>query len=135
MLKLLTLTALASALVLATAAAPEPASAFGYRGTRAMVHVGGPRYHFSHQYKQSRFIYRPHHPWHRWHHHHWHRYGWGWGVPVAMGVAGVATYAATAPAPACTCLTKQYLDNGAVLFTDTCTNESAMAMPPVGAPK
>ena len=30
---------------------------------------------------------------------------------------------------ACTCYTKQYLAQGGVLFTDTCTGEQAMATP------
>jgi hypothetical protein len=32
-------------------------------------------------------------------------------------------------ASTCTCLVKEYLPNGAVLFRDVCTNESAMNPP------
>jgi hypothetical protein len=125
MKKLLTLTALASALILAIASAPAMANPHGHGNGRHM----GPRYNFSHHFNRHQFAHHPNHRWHYWrHHHHWRRYGWG--VPVAVGVAGVAAYEASGPAPVCTCLTKQYLDNGAVVFTDTCTNESAIAMPP-----
>jgi len=33
----------------------------------------------------------------------------------------------TAAAQPCNCLTKQYLDDGSVLFRDICTREAAMA--------
>jgi hypothetical protein len=58
------------------------------------------------------------------------RYGsaWGYPVPVPIG-AGVATYAA--PVSGCTCLTKDYLEDGSVRFTDTCTKEFAINPPPV----
>jgi hypothetical protein len=66
-----------------------------------------------------------------WHHHHehpwfveWHHPHWGvvnYETPVAVDT--VAT-----PAP-CNCLTKQYLDDGSVLFKDICTKEAAMATP------
>ncbi len=72
---------------------------------------------------------------HDWDHHHhgivwWHQPHYGVvdystvNVPVAS--APVAT--ATAPAP-CNCLTKRYLQDGSVLFTDLCTKEEAMATP------
>jgi hypothetical protein len=88
-------------------------------------------------------MHHPHeHPGFEWHHRHW-------GVPdypvfvdgvavdgvavdgVAVGnvAAGtVATYAAATSAP-CNCLTKQYLDDGSVLFKDICTKEAALATP------
>jgi hypothetical protein len=63
------------------------------------------------------------------HHHHPH-----WGVvdyetPAVDGAAvdtAVDTAATTAP---CNCLTKQYLDDGSVLFQDICTKEAALATP------
>jgi hypothetical protein len=73
------------------------------------------------------------------HHAHWPRWGWYrytfrhpyWVAPVIAG--GVATYAATTPTTStCTCLTKQYTPEGAVVFKDVCTNEMAMN-PPVNA--
>ena len=72
------------------------------------------------------------HPnWCRWHgrchvHVRWHR-PWLYAAPVAA----VATYAtAPAAAPRCTCLTKEYTQDGLVIFQDTCTKELASA--PVG---
>jgi hypothetical protein len=62
-----------------------------------------------------------------------------YGVGVGVGVAGAPVASATvttgpasraAPAAApCTCLTKRYLDDGSVLFTDVCTKEQALATP------
>jgi hypothetical protein len=46
-------------------------------------------------------------------------------VPVGVGVA---TYAA--PVSGCTCLIKEYLEDGSVRFTDTCTKEFAVSPPP-----
>ncbi len=43
--------------------------------------------------------------------------------PTAVATAAVSTTAATATT---TCLTKEYLDTGAVLFKDTCTKEWAI---------
>jgi len=44
--------------------------------------------------------------------------------PVAAAAVTPAPVAAT-----CTCLRKTYLPNGAVLFQDVCTNESAVNPP------
>jgi hypothetical protein len=44
--------------------------------------------------------------------------------PVAA--ATVSSAAVTQP---CNCLTKQYLEDGSVLFNDICTKEAAMATP------
>jgi hypothetical protein len=44
--------------------------------------------------------------------------------PVAAAAAVVRPVAAS-----CTCLRKTYLPNGAVLFQDVCTNESAVNPP------
>lgn len=69
--------------------------------------------------------------WCRWHgrcrvHVRWHR-PWLYAAPVAA----VATYAAApVAAPRCTCLTKEYTQDGLVIFQDTCTKELASA--PVG---
>jgi hypothetical protein len=43
--------------------------------------------------------------------------------------AGVGAAAIARPASTCTCLTKTYLPNGAVLFKDVCTQESALNPP------
>jgi hypothetical protein len=70
---------------------------------------------------------------------------WWWGRPYwvapavatgAVATGGVASYAATTPSTPttnrCTCLTKEYTPQGAVVFKDVCTNETAMN-PPVDA--
>jgi hypothetical protein len=44
-------------------------------------------------------------------------------TPVVVSNPVVST-----PAP-CTCLTKNYLQDGSVLFKDVCTKESALATP------
>ena len=54
-----------------------------------------------------------------------------------IATGGVATYAATTSGPAtstCTCLTKQYTPQGAVVFKDVCTNEMAMNPPANASP-
>jgi len=75
------------------------------------------------------------------HHHHWWwshwRFGWErpyWIAPaVATGAVAAGTVASYASTPAttnpCSCLTKQYTPQGAVVFKDVCTNEMAMNPP------
>ncbi|MEW6454065.1 MAG: hypothetical protein AB1490_25730 [Pseudomonadota bacterium] len=82
-------------------------------------------------YKPGHVHYRPYYrP-------HWH---YGYGYRRHFWVAPVATYAvarpvvAAAPGP-CTCLTKEYTPEGAVLFKDRCTNEMAMNPPVQAAPQ
>ena len=71
------------------------------------------------------------------HHHHRHPH---WHVryhrPVWYGVRTVGyTYGATRVASGpCTCLSKEYTQDGRVLFKDLCTNEAAIN-PPVVAPQ
>ena len=48
-------------------------------------------------------------------------------LPAVAGPNGPAPMAATEP---CNCLTKQYLDDGSVLFRDICTKEAAVAARP-----
>jgi len=47
-------------------------------------------------------------------------------LPAVPGSNGTVTAAAGEP---CTCLTKQYLDDGSVMFRDICTKEAAIATP------
>ena len=67
---------------------------------------------------------------HDWDHDHhviwWHqpRYGVIYDPPTVISAPAVTQ----APAP-CNCLTKQYLQDGSVLFSDLCTKEQAMATP------
>jgi len=65
------------------------------------------------------------------HYRHWHRHYVRWHRPLVYGYTGTATYAVARPAVAgpCTCLTKEYTPEGAVLFKDRCTNETAMNPP------
>ncbi|WP_068030186.1 hypothetical protein [Rhodoplanes sp. Z2-YC6860] len=57
-----------------------------------------------------------------------------WYPPVVVGgpaVVAAPTYAVSRPvAGPCTCLSKEYTPEGAVLFKDRCTNEMAMNPPP-----
>jgi hypothetical protein len=48
-------------------------------------------------------------------------------APVSAPVA--ASVVATPAAAPCNCLTKRYVDDGSVLFSDLCTKEQAMATP------
>ena len=71
---------------------------------------------------------KPHWPHH---HHHHHRHVRIWYPPVAVAAP---TYIASRPVAAapgpCTCLSKEYTQEGAVVFKDRCTNEMAMNPPP-----
>jgi len=154
------LLALAATAALATTAlAPTDASAFGrfggYHFGHGGYHFGGfhrfgwryPGYHFGHYgwYNHYRFGWR--YPgyyrwwgWNRWY--RWHPRPiiiGGVGAVGAVGGAAVASAPAMASGPApqaqpSNCLVKQYLQNGAVAFADTCTNEQAVAMPNGGQP-
>jgi hypothetical protein len=80
-------------------------------------------------------VIKPNHP----HHAHWPHYWWRyttWGRPYlaapVIAAGGVAAYATTPTTNRCTCLTKEYTPQGAVVFKDVCTNEMAMN-PPVNA--
>ena len=108
----------------------------GGGGHVRMAHVGGPRMgglrHVGIRHGNFRRHIGHRHPnWCRWHgrchvHVRWHR-----PLLYAAPVAAVATYAAVpAAAPRCTCLTKEYTQEGTVIFQDTCTKELASA--PVG---
>ena len=55
-----------------------------------------------------------------WHHHHGPVFEEG-------GITRVSAPVTTMPAAPCTCLTKQYLQDGSVLFKDLCTKEEALA--------
>jgi hypothetical protein len=65
----------------------------------------------------------PHHDWYvGWHHPHF-------GVADVPAAVDTAVDTAAVPAAPCNCLTKQYLDDGSVLFQDICTKEAALATP------
>jgi len=69
----------------------------------------------------------------RHHRHHWHRHHVRYHRPIWYA-APVVYAARPAVAGPCTCLTKEYTPEGAVLFKDRCTNEAAIN-PPVQAPQ
>jgi hypothetical protein len=48
-------------------------------------------------------------------------------APAPVVTQAVATQAAAPAAPNCNCLTKEYTQDGNVLFKDICTNEAAAA--------
>ena len=101
-----------------------------FRGIRPIFRSMA-RHH--HNFGFRRFTHRPH-----WHHHNFcGRWGWhyrwcGWSRPWIYPVVtgGVATTYAAAPTyNRCTCLTKEYTQEGAVVFKDVCTQEIAMNPP------
>ena len=142
MLKLLSVAALASAFVLSTAtvtsAKPGGQAMPGGHGMRGGgFHFQSAPKHFKGPIKFHQHIKHHYTPVHLGHHHHRHfhwRHGSYWAVGVPVAAVGVAAYAASGPAPVCTCLVKDYLDDGSVRFTDTCTKESAISMAPEPAP-
>jgi len=137
---LLAIAAIASFGALALASTDASARGFGGGGFRGGgmhaggMHVGGGvrsvGFRGGHSFRRIVHV-RPH--WHHWHH-RWH-FGWRrpyWVTPV-IG-AGVATYPVAAPTyNRCTCLTKEYTPEGAVVFKDLCTQESAMNPPELPA--
>src|SRR5258708_32349886 len=75
-----------------------------------------------------------------WKHHHHHQYWWWFArsrqyyvTPevITTEVSTPVVQATTTPvvSASCNCLTKEYLEDGSVLFKDLCTKEAAMATP------
>jgi hypothetical protein len=129
--------ALAAIVSLGTIAlSASDASAFGRGYGNGGARMGGNGVHLgvSSGLHVSNFRYRPW-PTFNPHHNHWHwRFAWRrnyWIAPV-IGTGFAATYATTPATNRCTCLTKDYTPQGAVVFKDVCTNEMAMN-PPVNA--
>ena len=141
--------AAAALVTLGTAAlSSTEASAFGYRFHH--YHFNHYRSHWSHwshyrthwhyRWNYRRFAYN--HYSYRW---PWrHTYGRSYYRGPAFGASGPAPVQASAPGPAPAqmmgpaaarpaCLAKQYTPDGAVVFVDRCTQESAISPPP-GAP-
>jgi hypothetical protein len=108
--------------------APTSASAMGgHGGHGGGIHGGGGHgMHGGGHGGHGGWNHHRHHP--RWHV-RYHR-------PIWYGVRPVYTAYSTrivSPGP-CTCLSKEYTPEGAVLFRDRCTNEAAMN-PPAPAPQ
>ena len=114
--------ALAAVAALGTTMLTASTSSADAKGFHKGGHHGGfhkgHRRHFGHG-----------HHFHRHRHVHWrHRYYVPRPVIYAAPVAAV--YAAKPVVNRCTCLTKEYTPEGAVLFKDICTNEAAINPPP-----
>ena len=86
------------------------------------MHGGGLRVHGGHGRHFGHFG--------RHHRGHWHRHYVRWHHPIWYSTPVVYGIARPAVAGPCTCLTKEYTPEGAVLFKDRCTNEAAMNPPP-----
>jgi hypothetical protein len=134
-----TILALAAAASLgALALSTSSASALGHYGNGARTaHVGtlrvaGPvTFHRNFAFRRIGYVLPPLHHWHwhnHWRWHVWHRPYW-----VAPVIATSTTYATSPTWNRCNCLTKEYTQDGAVVFKDVCTNE--MAMNPPAAPQ
>ncbi len=67
-------------------------------------------------------------------HRHWHWGWWHWPRPYWVAPVVAASYAAAPTYNRCTCLTKEYTPEGAVVFKDVCTNEMAMNPPETSGP-
>jgi hypothetical protein len=102
------------------------ASARGHGGGGGMHNGGG--MHFAGGYGRGRGDGGRHwHPHPRWHVHYHH--------PIWVGGVRTAEYSVATPVNGpCTCLSKEYTDDGRVLFKDLCTKESAIN-PPIVAPQ
>jgi hypothetical protein len=132
MFKKSTLLALAGALTLGVAMlSPVSADAKGFHGGGGGFKGGG--FHGGGFKGGIAFKGHGHHG----HHHHRHRHPhWHVHYRRHFWVAPAVTYAVARPAVAgpCTCLSKEYTPEGAVLFKDRCTSEMAMN-PPAVAPQ
>jgi hypothetical protein len=117
MIKRLSLFALATVAALTTAAL-SPASANPSGGGRPGAHFG----HFGGGHWAGR----------HWDSHRWAGRYWGGPVYSAGYYGGGTDYT---PADSSNCLSKGYLTDGSVVFTDRCTNESAIAQPADNAPQ
>jgi hypothetical protein len=127
MLRKTTLLALAATAVLGlVAVTPDFASARGHGGHGGHGGPGGRGAHGHHGHGHHGHHGRGHRHEHRRHWHvRWHRQQYVRPYYYAVRPA--------LPGP-CTCLSKEYTPDGAVLFQDRCTNEMAM-YPPAMAPQ
>ena len=124
-----------------TSTTPAEAGLHGNRGGQARMSVGGnrgsvmrghpgrghhvrtPGRHFGHKIHRHRHVHLHGRYWR--HRHIWYGPRVVYAArPVVYGAAPVIT------TNRCTCLTKEYTPEGAVLFKDICTNEAAINPPP-----
>ena len=113
----------------------------GFHHTGFHSHVGFRHFGYRHfgyrHYGFHRTFYRHYSFIHRWPARHTYSWNTYWRPRVVTGApivrpsyAGYSSYAAPAPVAARpSCLTKQYTPQGAVVFVDRCTQESAMNPP------
>jgi hypothetical protein len=148
LLALAAVATLATAFVTSTSSADARPGMGGFRGGMGggMAFRGGMGGGFRHGgmgFRHAGLHHRPHfHHRPHWHHRHhrfvrWHRpWIYGVGAAVAAPVYAPAPVYAVAPRPVvaapnpCTCLSKEYTQDGMVVFQDRCTNEAAAA--PIG---
>jgi hypothetical protein len=135
MLRKSTLLAVAASAALGLAMlSPISASAKGGHGGGHGMHGGGHKMHGGGHKMHGGHGGHGHHFRHRHRHPHWHvRYHRPiWYAPRPV-IYSAYTPRIVTPGP-CTCLSKEYTPEGAVLFKDRCTNEAAMN-PPAQAPQ
>jgi hypothetical protein len=128
MLRKSTLLAVAASAAIGLALlAPSAASAHGHGSGGHGKHMGGHGgLHGDGKFRRIRVGHR--------HHRHWHRHYVRWHRPILVSTP--VAYGLVRPvAGPCTCLTKEYTPEGAVLFKDRCTNEAAMNPPPAPGPQ
>ena len=115
------LLALATVVALGTTALTSTsADAKGFHGGGGFKHFGGHHKHFGHHHWRHRHV-----------HLHWRYRHYYYPRPVVYAARPVVYGAAPVITPnRCTCLTKEYTPEGAVLFKDICTNEAAINPPP-----
>lgn len=119
--------ALGLAMLSPTIASAKPGGHGGGHG----MHGGGHGMHGGHHGRGHHG--RGHRHGHR--HRHWHRRYVRWHRPIWYAPRPVVYSSYSTPvAGPCTCLSKEYTQEGAVLFKDRCTNEMAMN-PPAQAPQ
>ena len=112
---------LGATMLTATTSSADAAGFHGHRGGHFRGVVGHVRHDWRHP---GRYIH-PRYPRPHWHVHYWrHRHVYYAPRPVIYGAAPAVTL------NRCTCLTKEYTPEGAVLFKDICTNEAAINPPP-----
>jgi hypothetical protein len=101
----------------------------GFHGGGMKFHGGGKHFHGGHKH----WGHKPHFHGHvHWHRRHWKpRHIYYYPRPVVYAARPVVYSSAPVVTPnRCTCLTKEYTQEGAVLFKDICTNEAAINPPP-----
>jgi len=88
-----------------------------------------PKHHPKHHHPKLAHHHHKHHK-----HLHWHHKKYYYDTDTAYVSSPSYTYSTpsytyTKAADPCTCLTKEYTDDGRVLFKDVCTKESAISPP------